>query len=351
MIFYIYKGSTNMNVIQPPAAVSVVIPAFNSTLWLSMLFNGLDTQTFRNFETIFVDDGSTDGTGALLDAYAASRDRVKVVHQQNQGVSAARNTGIDAASGEFITFIDHDDTVSSTYLADLFSLATSLDLDFAMCNGWRFLETPGDMNDYPIHFHPKPEGVMSGVEWFETTLGEEKFCCNAWTTLVRRELLRKHAIRFKEGTYIGEDVLWSAMVQSKAERVAYTPKQSYYYRLTPGSPMNNNSISAKIRRIQSNIVVMEELWRMADSETPRVASLFKRMTAHMGRSLLTRIAEIGSFRHRIVITAELRKRGFLARLFREAETIGHRKRIVRAYWFAWLGEFARAEHLRQQVRS
>ena len=218
---------------QPVTTVSVVIPAFNAAPWLSMLFDGLDHQTFRNFETIFVDDGSTDGTGELLDMYAASRDGVKIVHQPNRGLSEARNAGFDKALGEFIAFIDADDTISPFYLADLFSLATSLDLDFAMCNGWRFHEKPGDMNNHHVFVHPKPEGVMSGVEWFESTLSEGNWHCNAWMTMVRREFLRKHTIRFKEGVYM-EDVLWNATVQSKAERVAYTSKQSYYYRCDAG---------------------------------------------------------------------------------------------------------------------
>jgi glycosyltransferase involved in cell wall biosynthesis len=304
-----------------------------------MLFEGLDSQTFRDFETIFVDDGSTDRTGEILDMYAGSRDRVKVFHQPNSGVSTARNTGVDAASGEFVVFIDSDDTVSPSYLADLFHLSTSLDLDVAMCNGWRFHERPGDMNDHPLVVLPKPEGVMSGVDWFETTFNEGEWCGYIYMTMVKREFLRKHAIRFKDGLLAINDLLWVATVQPKADRVAYTPKQSYYYRLTPGSIVNDQSISGKLRRINSHAVAIEELWRMAETESPRVAKLLSHLAAAQGRILLTRIAEIGSMRQRIAISAELRNRGFLARLFRDTETIGHRKRIVRAYWFAWLGAF------------
>lgn len=305
-----------------------------------MLLDGLDQQAFSDFETIFVDDGSTDGTGALLDAYAASRERVKVLHQPNGGTSAARNTGVDAASGEFIVFIDADDAISSSHLADLFSLAISSDLDVAMCNGCRFYETPGDALNQPLVTRPRPDDVMSGTEWFEMTINEGEWWGFCWMTMVRREFLNRHAIRFMNGVCI-EDVLWAATVQAKAERVVFTTKQSYYYRWTPGSILNNKSLAGKLRLINSYIAVIEELWRMADSETTqRISGLFKRLAAGQGRILLTRIAEIGSFRRRIEISRELRKRGFLARLFREAEIGSHRKRIVRAYWFAWLGEFA-----------
>ena len=105
--------------------------------------------------------------------------------------------------------------------------------------------------------------------------------------------------------------------------------------------MNDNSITAKLRRVHSNVVVIEELWRMADSRDAADSESFKVVDSRTGGELLlTHIAQIGSFRRRIAILAELRKTGFLTRLFRETKTIGHRKRIVRSYCFAWLGEFA-----------
>ncbi len=318
--------------------VSVVIPAYNVAPWLPLLFEGLNVQTFHDFETIFVNDGSTDKTGALLDAYASSREGVRVIHQSNGGISAARNAGVDAASGTYIAFIDGDDTVGPSYLADLVSLATSLDLDFAMCNGWRFREKPGDMTDHPLVSHPKPEGVMSGLEWFEATL-EDGECFTAWTTMVRREFLLRHKIRFMEGVCM-EDLLWSAMGKSKAKRVAYTPQRNYYYRWAPGSIMNDASLGGKLRRIESYMIVIEELWRIAESETPRVSALFNRLGAALGRVLLGQIAKTGTLRQRIAILSELRKRGFLARLFRETKDIAHRKRIVRACGYGMLGLFA-----------
>ncbi len=327
-----------MSDLRSTPAVTVIIPAFNAAPWIPMIFDGLDQQTFRDFETIFVNNGSTDGTGALLDNYAAFRDRVKVLHQPNRGVSKARNTAVNAAVGEFIVFIDADDAITPSHLSDLFSLATSFNLDVSMCNGWRFRETPGDMNQPPLINIPKPEGVMSGVEWCETTFNAGEWSTSPWMTMVRREFLHQNAIRFLERSYAHEDVLWASTVQSKAARVAYTPKQSYYYRLTPGSILGDESLSGKLKRINGYIAIIEELWRIADSETPRIAELMKRQAAFQGRILLRLIAELGSFQCRIAISRELLKRRFLARLFREVETGLHRKRIARAYCFAWLGK-------------
>lgn len=208
-------------------AVTVIIPAFNVALQLPTIFEELDCQTFRDFEAIFVNDGSTDNTGTLLDAYAASRKWVKVLHQANKGCGGARNTGINAATGDFIIFNDADDAVSESHLNDLFYLATSLELEVAMCNGWHFREIPGDSVNKPLVTKNWPEKVMSGREWFETTFNGGEWWGCPWMSMVRKDFLQRYSISFMEGIAF-EDNLWNAMIQSRAIRVAYTPKQSYY---------------------------------------------------------------------------------------------------------------------------
>ena len=320
-----------------PPAVTVVIPAFNASWSLPLLFDCLDRQIFRDFEVIFVDDGSTDGTGALLDAYAATRSHVKVIHQANGGPGKARNAGMDMAAGDYVLFIDADDAVSIHHIGDLHDLAVSLYLDVAMCSGWRFRETPGDCDSEPLVTRAWPQMAMSGIEWFTLTFNEGEWWGYPWMTLIRRDFLRREAIRFAEGTLL-EDVLWNALVQSKATRVAYTPKQSYYYRKTPGSLLNDGTLAAKLKRINSYVALTKELWRMADANTGEVSVLYRRLAAYEGRILLACLAELGSLRKRIAVSRELFHQKFLARLFREVEIKSHRKRIARAYFFALLGE-------------
>jgi glycosyltransferase involved in cell wall biosynthesis len=326
--------------------VTVVIPAYNAAPWLPTLFEGLDQQTFRDFEVIFVNDGSTDNTGALLDAYAMSRKWVKVLHQKNKGPSAARNIAIEMARGSFIVCVDADDAIAPSHLDDLYSLATSLNLDVAMCNGWRFRKVISDA-DRPIVTKIRPERVMTGAEWFETTFNDGQWWRRPWMMMVRKDLLKRHSISFVEGIASG-DSLWNAMLQARAMRVAYTPKQSYYYRRTPGSIQQDQSIVKKLWRIESNIVIIKEMWKMADSEMPHTAILFKRAAAYRSRKLLRQIAEL-PFRQQIAISRELLRMGFLSRMFREVETGMHRKKIARAYWFAWLGTVAEALKINKAV--
>lgn len=319
----------------PP--ITVIIPAFNVAQWLPMLFDSLDQQNFRDFQTIFVNDGSTDETGALLDAFAASRKQITVLHQRNMGVSAARNAGVRAAAGDFITFVDGDDTIASTYLEDLFFQISSLDLDVAMSNGWRFAKTPGDMNGHPLVFHPKPSNVMSGTAWFKAMLDDGEFLGYVYTKMFRRTLLEQNSIWFLEGASMAEDLLWVAKSLPKAKRVGYTPKQSYFWRTTPGSLLRDQSPSAKLRGINSHIMVIEELFRLGEQEPPQIARLFNRLAEDQGRILLARIADIGSIQKRSLISYKLRKNGFLARLSREVEDVWHWKRILRAYGISWMG--------------
>ncbi|HON58259.1 MAG TPA: glycosyltransferase [Smithella sp.] len=318
-------------------SVSVVIPAYQAEKWLPTLLEGLDRQTFKDFEVIFVNDGSTDNTGVILENYAASRRRVRVIHQVNKGVGAARNTGIEAAKGEYVVFIDADDAISESHLDDLFSLATSLNLEVAMCNGWRFREVPGDDPDARWITKPFPEKkAMSGVEWFELTLNMQEWWGCPWMAMIRMDFLRRHSIGFAEKMAY-EDNLWNVMVQTKAKRVAYTSKQSYYYRWTPNSILNDPSMSQKLWRIESCMALIEKIWQLADSETSPTAVLLKRLAANKGRTLLAYVAELGSFDKRIAVSCELQKRGFLARMSRDVETVWYRKRILRAYGFAFLG--------------
>ena len=91
--------------------ISVIVPVYKVEAYLQECVDSILAQTFEDFELILVDDGSPDNCGAICDAYAGKDSRVKVIHQENQGLSGARNTGIEASKGEFLTFVDSDDMV------------------------------------------------------------------------------------------------------------------------------------------------------------------------------------------------------------------------------------------------
>ena len=103
--------------------ISVIIPAYNAAGYLERCLGSLRDQTFEDWEAVCVDDGSTDGTGALLDAFAAGDPRIRVIHKANEGVSVARNTGVSQAEGRYLLFVDSDDFLHPRTMEITFSLA------------------------------------------------------------------------------------------------------------------------------------------------------------------------------------------------------------------------------------
>lgn len=102
--------------------ISVIVPVYNDEKWLRRCVDSILTQTYTDFELLLVDDGSTDGSGAICDEYTAKDSRVHVFHQPNGGVSSASNLGLDNARGEWISFVDSDDWMDMNYLESLLTV-------------------------------------------------------------------------------------------------------------------------------------------------------------------------------------------------------------------------------------
>ncbi len=100
-------------------SVSVIIPVFNTEKYLVACIESLRSQSFKDFEVLLVDDGSTDGSGRICDEYSKTDDRIVAVHKENGGVCSARNAGLDAARGEFVVFVDADDCLNESHLEHL----------------------------------------------------------------------------------------------------------------------------------------------------------------------------------------------------------------------------------------
>ena len=113
--------------------ISVIVPVYNVEAYLDRCVASITSQDFNNLEIILVDDGSTDASAKMCDAYAAADTRIKVIHKQNGGLSDARNAGIDIAHGEYIAFIDSDDFILPGYFSYLHRLITQADADIAVC--------------------------------------------------------------------------------------------------------------------------------------------------------------------------------------------------------------------------
>lgn len=201
--------------------VSVIMPVYNSVSSVVRMLNSLKSQTFKEFEVLMIDDGSNDGTENLLDNFAQMDQRFKAVHKQNGGVSAARQTGLDLAQGEYVIHADSDDWVDPNMLEELYINAKQNDADVVICDF--FSNT--DRKQILVKQEPlslDPAELLK--ELFQKQHGS---CCNK---LVRRVCYNKYKIRFPDGVNHCEDLLtWIQLFQHPDVKVSYLPKAFYHY--------------------------------------------------------------------------------------------------------------------------
>ena len=113
--------------------ISVIVPVYNVAGYLDGCLGSIVAQTYPHLEILAIGDGSTDGSGAICDSWAQRDPRIRVVHQANGGVSAARNAGLVRATGEFVVFVDSDDTIDAAYAEKLHLSITQMDVPYVVC--------------------------------------------------------------------------------------------------------------------------------------------------------------------------------------------------------------------------
>lgn len=221
---------------------SILIPVYNVKEYLDDCLQNVHGQPFTDFEVIAVDDGSTDGSGELLERYrtpfAVRKIPYTVIHQENLGLSAARNTALDHATGEYVLFLDSDDILSFNALS---VLERNLHGEDILCfNGKRYFEK-GRTVEEPEPM--QPEGPLSGWDYFNRHAIEAHrfaFVCVV-LRCYRRQFLLDNGLRFHPGIY-HEDNLFTPQACYHAKTVTVIPDALYLYRVRPGSIMAHRSL-------------------------------------------------------------------------------------------------------------
>ena len=131
--------------------ISIIVPVYKTERFLNACIASILAQTFTDFELILVDDGSPDGCPALCDAAAAKDSRIRVIHKKNGGQSTARNAGLDAAHGEWIAFVDSDDTITPDYCAKLYAAVQATGAQMAVCNYRQVDESGQPLKEQYLH--------------------------------------------------------------------------------------------------------------------------------------------------------------------------------------------------------
>lgn len=204
--------------------ISVIIPVYNVEKYLERCLQSVLCQTYRKLEIILIDDGSTDGSSALLDAYAAKDSRIVVYHKANGGLSDARNYGIESANGEYLTFIDSDDDVTADYIEYLIKLLEDNKCAMSLCTHNVIFEN-GKVNGKGTG----GQEVLKAERCLERMLYHDVVDTSAWGKLYNKKLFAD--IRFPKGKLF-EDIgtTYKFFIASKKIACGYENKYNYYIR-------------------------------------------------------------------------------------------------------------------------
>lgn len=212
--------------------LTIIIPVYNVEAYLPACLDSVINQTYNDLEIVVVDDGSTDGSGKICDAYAEHDTRIRVIHQSNSGVSAARNKGINDARGEYIYFLDGDDVLSIDCIELLARPLERKQYDFVI--GQAIVE--GTDREYPVLEMKDGEVIGNAAIVHHYTHGD--FYMMVWNKLIKSEFIKSNKLFFKEGVYGGEDDVWSLEVVLAAESMYAVNAAHYHYKINEGSYTN-----------------------------------------------------------------------------------------------------------------
>ena len=244
--------------------ISVIIPVYNTEKYLKKCVDSVLAQSYKNLEIILVDDGSTDNSGKICDEYANMDERVKVIHKKNGGLSSARNTGLDIASGNYIGFLDSDDYISPEMYEQMVS---KVEEDYVVCNLFVRINEFG--NVFPKNDYHKEGGKTTEIEYLRELLmhiGDVSVC----TKLFSKVMIGK--LRFDEKR-LNEDLLFMLSLIPRMSGIIYTGHIGYYYLTRSESISSKYGKSVEDMAINSLVVkeFVQAKYPMLEKEAMRFA--------------------------------------------------------------------------------
>ena len=231
--------------------ISLIVPFYNCEKYIEECIKSLINQDYDNIEIILINDGSTDLSTEIAKKYAKKDNRIRLVEQENSGVSVARNKGIELAKGEYIAFVDSDDFLEKDYISFLYDLITNNNTDISVSLGIRKFDKYGGEKKAKEQMQQSIilDKIKATEELLYYNIGVQPF-----NKLISRNLINKNNIKFEESIAYGEDFIFNIDCFTNANAVAVGDKIIYNYRVD-----NENSAMAKLkpRLIKDNIKAQE----------------------------------------------------------------------------------------------
>lgn len=249
--------------------ISVVVPVYNGQDYLDNCIRSIEGQTYGNLEVIIINDGSTDKTAAVCDRLKDEYNNIRILTLEDVGVSAARNSGIDAAGGEYITFVDADDRLCAETLRILYDCMNDTESDVAGCGffewsneeGWKRGADAGSTSGQTVTYD-------AGVYLKDAVLCGNSRC---WSKLYRRDIFDH--VRFPENLTIGEDMLFLVRMLPFVGKIAETDYTGYGYFKNPSGAMNREFTPQYMDQITCWELAGEEIRRMGEDLDAQVTAL------------------------------------------------------------------------------
>lgn len=217
--------------------ISIIVPVYKVEKCLARCIDSILAQTYQDWELILVDDGSPDRSGEICDGYALKDARIHAVHQQNQGVSAARNHGIELAKGEYITFVDSDDYLDQDFLSS-FDLEHGADLQVQ-----GMISTYPDKDDQillPVATHGRNTSVYEALSCADNV----RFLFSPWAKLFRTSILRDHEVMYPTEICYTEDEVFVKRFLTVSTSVHFFDCAYYYYTHESSSPLSGRDYTS-----------------------------------------------------------------------------------------------------------
>ena len=231
--------------------LSVIVPVYNVEKYLKKCIESILAQSFKDFELILIDDGSTDSSGKICDEYEKRDARIIVIHKTNGGLSSARNAGLDIAKGKYIGFVDSDDWISPQMYEKLILMCEKNDLDMAVCGVKKCYNDSS--KDY-ICYNTINDKILNREEAITEIFVNHSFGEEACNKIYKKDIFK--TIRYPEGK-IHEDTYCICDIVDMCRKIGYSKEIGYFYYQRSNSIMN--SVTPNIDKIESVSKVLEYL--------------------------------------------------------------------------------------------
>ena len=209
--------------------ISIIVPVYNVATSLQKCLNSILCQTYTNLEIILVEDGSTDSSGAICDAYASKDSRIKVIHKKNSGLVEARKTGICAAQGEYVGYVDGDDWIESDMYETLLACMTKYHVDMVESDHWMDVDTQFSRSKSKLGYGRfDVDGIRTGM-LCDNDFNECRIRPYLWSKLFRRSILEPHQMRADKRIRCGEDIAVTYPYLMEAKSIYIAKYAGYHY--------------------------------------------------------------------------------------------------------------------------